>query len=126
MQEASRGLADTDQLGGDGRSSQKGGRQLGEKRCLPLALLGFARALPRSPRQVAHHQARHHVHGEDEPVLAPVQRQLKGRRDEGEVEQEHARYGDADRPHTPEEESDREHREHVQRAEAQRRRDALE
>ncbi len=62
-----------------------------QKRRLPLALLGVGRAPPRARRELADHDRGHRVGGEREPVLGVRQRERVHRRQEEEVEREHAR-----------------------------------
>ena len=101
------------------RSPEQLGRDVGEQRRLALALAGLGRLTARPGRQRSDDNGRSQVDGEREPVGTVGEREGVNRGQEEEVEREHARDGDGDRPRSPPEHGDWEHREDEQHAEAE-------
>ena len=102
-------------------ATQQVERRLGERVSLGTPLLGVVppRACPSGER--ADRDREHEIDGEREPVLALLQVKRMVRRQEEPVEDEHARDRDEHCKGRPPEDRDREHGEHVERAEAEHR-----
>ena len=114
------------QLAVQGLPAEQVPGDLGEQGRLPLALLGIRRPPPRPARQLADDERRHGVHGQRKPVRRVAQRERVRRRQEEEVEGEHARDGHRQRPVGAPGNRHGQHREDVEDAEADRRREGLE
>ena len=94
-------------------------RRLGQRVRLGPPLLGVVPTRPGARGERAHGEGDHEVDGEREPVLALLQVERVVRRQEEPVEDEHARDRDDRGERRPPEDRDRQHREHVERAEAE-------
>ena len=119
-------LADPAELGLERLPTEQVPGDLGEQRGLPLALLRVGGPAARPGGELADHHRRHGVDGQRKPVLRVAQRERVRRRQEEEVEREHAPGCDRQRPRDAPGDRHRQHREDVEHAEADRRRERLE
>ncbi len=108
------------------RAAQQLGGDVCEQRRLELALLGLGSLSAGAGSQAADHDCRHHVDEQREPVAPVRESERVDRRQEEEVEGEHARDGDDHCVGGAPEQRDREHGEHVEHAEAERRDEVVE
>jgi hypothetical protein len=107
-------------------AAQEVGREAGEHRGLPLALLGGRSAPPRPRSELADDDGGREVDRESKPVLAVGKRERVPRRQEEPVEREHARDRDGQREAESPEDRDRKHGEDVEHTKAQHRHPAFE
>ncbi len=107
-------------------ATEQAPRDLREQRRLTLTLLRLGGAATRPRRELADDERRNGIDSQGEPVRRLLQRERMGRRQEEEVEREHARDRDRKRPADPPRHGDWQHGEHVEHAEGKRRREGLE
>ncbi len=121
-----RSLLDAFELIVQPRAAQELDSDVCEQRCLELALLSLG-PLSSGPRgQGADDDRRHHVDEQREPVAAVGERERVHRRQEEEVEREHARDRHQDRVGDAPEERNRQDSEDVEHAEAEHRDEVVE